>query len=96
MKLTRRIIAVAPTAYQSMSLSKFCLNNKKMFDGSIVGTMDFFSEEEAKQYLMDRAYKYYDDSGYEVDPHLETIEKFGILNIDAVTARIVEISDEEE
>ena len=96
MKSTHRIIATAPTVYQSQSLSKFNLNNKKNGNGSITGIMDFYSEQEAKDYLIRRAEMYYDDYEGQIDKHLLDIERYGILTIDAATARIVEIEDEEE
>jgi hypothetical protein len=94
-KKTHRIVAVAPTTYQSRSLSHFNLNNKKNFGGSITGTMDFIDEEEAKDYLRNRAHIYYDEYEGQVDEHLEAIESIGMLTIDAVTARIIEIDEDE-
>lgn len=94
--MTHRIVATAPTAYQYQSLSKFNLNNKKNWNGSFTGTMDFYSEEDAKAYLEERAEMYYDEYEGQVDEHLEYIEKYGMLTIDAATAKIVEIEINKE
>lgn len=60
--MTHRIVATAPTVYQSRSLSHFNLNTKKNGNGSFTGTMDFYSEEDAKDFLVNRAELYYDDN----------------------------------
>jgi len=81
------IFAVAPTVYQLSSLSRFNLQENANGNGSYSGTMDFATEEAAKDYLSTRALMYYDD----FEGHLEGIERCGSLTIDAVTARIVKI-----
>lgn len=93
--MTHRITATAPTVYQKRSLSFFNLNEKENGNGSFKGTMDFASEEDAKNYLIDRAQMYYDEFEGQVDEHIEDIEKYGVLTIDAVTARIEEIEEED-
>ena len=93
--MTHRITATAPTVYQIQSLSKFLLDVKKYMDGSFVGTKDFYSEADAKVYLIERAENYYDEFEGQVNEHLEDIEKYGQLRIDAVTAHIEEIEEEE-
>ena len=92
--MTHRITAIAPTSYQKRSLSFFNLNEKKNGNGSFTGTMDFYSEQDAKEYLITRAEMYYDDYEGQVTEHIEDIERCGILTIDAVTARIVEIEQD--
>ncbi|MFZ1786721.1 MAG: hypothetical protein WAT92_00355 [Saprospiraceae bacterium] len=94
--MTHRITATAPTAYQYQSLCKFNLNNNKNGNGSFTGTMDFYSEQDAKDYLINRAEMYYDEYEGQVDEHIEDIEKYGVLTIDAATARIEEIDQDEE
>lgn len=83
------IKAVAPTAYQSRSLSHFNLNEKKVGNGSIIGIMEFPSEEHAKQYLMTRAEMYF-ETEQELFAAYGDIEH-GALTLDAVTAYIKEI-----
>ncbi len=92
---TYRIVATAPTVYQSRSLSYFNLNTKKTFGGSFVGTMDFYSEDDAKDYLISRAEMYFDDSEKGLREALKDIE-VGYLTLDAVTAKIEEIEHDEE
>lgn len=91
-----KITATAPTAYQYNSLSRFGMNIKKRGNGSFTSEQVFDSEEEAKAYLVERAERYYDEYEGQVDEHLEDIEKYGQLTIDAVTAHIEEVEQEEE
>ncbi len=90
-----KITATAPTVYQKRSLSFFNLNEVNNGNGSFTGTMNFASEEDAKDYLISRAEMYYDEYEGQVEEHIQDIEKYGVLTIDAVTARIEEIEDEE-
>lgn len=92
---TFKITAKAPTTYQYNSLSRFGMNIKKHGNGSFTSKEVFNSEEEAKEYLVKRAQMYYDEFEGQVDEHLESIEKYGVLEIDAVTAHIEEIEEEE-
>lgn len=92
--MTHRITATAPTVYQKRSLSFFNLNEKANGNGSFTGTMDFESEDDAKEYLISRAEMYYDEYEGQVDEHFEDIQRYGSLTIDAVTARIEEIQEE--
>lgn len=91
-----KITATAPTVYQYNSLSHFGMNIKKNGNGSFTSEQVFDSEEEAKAYLVERAERYYDEFEGQVDEHLEDIEKYGQLTIDAVTAHIEEVEQEEE
>jgi hypothetical protein len=90
MTLKFKITATAPTSYQYSSLTKFNLDKKENANGSITGQRIFDTKEEAKQYLIDRAKRYYDEYEGQVDEHLEDIENYDCLTIDAVTARIEE------
>jgi hypothetical protein len=94
--MTHRITATAPTVYQKRSLSFFNLNEKANGNGSFTGTMDFSSEEEAKEYLITRAEMYYNEYEGQVDEHIDDINNYGYLTIDAVTAKIEEIEEVEE
>lgn len=91
-----KIAATAPTSYQYNSLSRFGMTIKKNGNGSFSSEQVFDSEEEAKAYLVERAERYYDEFEGQVDEHLQDIEKYGMLTIDAVTARIDEVENEEE
>jgi len=90
MTLKFKVTATAPTSYQYSSLTKFNLDKKENANGSITGDRIFDTKEEAKQYLIDRAKRYYDEYEGQVDEHLEDIENYDCLTIDAVTARIEE------
>lgn len=90
MKATHRITATAPTVYQSKSLTAFGIGSKAIGNGSYVGEMDFYSWEDAKKHLIDRANMYFDDSE-ELEEAMDDIEKYGQLTLDAVTGRIEEI-----
>jgi hypothetical protein len=90
MTLKFKVTATAPTSYQYSSLAKFNLDKKENANGSITGQRIFDTKEEAKQYLIDRAKRYYDEYEGQVDEHLEDIENYDCLTIDAVTARIEE------
>ena len=68
---------------------------KKNMNGSFSAEMEFDSEEKAKEYLKKRAEMYYDESESDLNEHVQTIEKYGMLEIDAVTASIEEVVNEE-
>jgi hypothetical protein len=91
MTLKFKVIATAPTSYQYSSLAKFNLDKKENANGSITGDRIFDTKEEAKLYLIDRAKRYYDEYEGQVDEHLEDIENYECLTIDAVTARIEDV-----
>lgn len=88
-----KITATAPTIYQHQSLSKFNLNVKSNGNGSYTGNMIFETEQEAKDYLINRAEMYYDDYEGQAEEHIADIQKHGSLTIDAVTAKIEEVTD---
>lgn len=95
--MTFQISATAPTAYQLNSLRAFNLDTKQNGNGSISGTLDFESEDEAKKYLKNRAAMYNDGDPEGTEEKLATmydrIEKFGSLTLDAVTAHINEVEN---
>lgn len=89
------IKATAPTAYQLNSLRYFGMGFNKHLNGSYSASMEFDSEEDAKEYLKGRAEQYNDQDPDGNDERLsnmyEQIE-LGVLTLDAVTARIEEIN----
>lgn len=95
MQTTIRISATAPTAYQLQSLRQFGMEVKKHGNGSYTATQDFDTEDEAKNYLKEKAERYFDGNSDndEVDliEALDSIEKHGVLTLDAVTAGIEEV-----
>lgn len=88
------IKAIAPTSYQLNSLRRFGLNVKSNGGGSHTGIETFDTEEEAKEFLTQRAEMYYDEYEGQVDEHIEGIEASGYLTIDAVTAKIIEVDED--
>lgn len=99
METTIRISATAPTAYQLQSLRHFGMEVKNHGNGRYTATQDFNTEEEAKDYLKEKAERYFDGNSDndEVDliEALDSIEKHGVLTLDAVTAGIEEVAIEE-
>ena len=93
--MTHRIICNIPTVYQYQSLLRFNLNIKANGNGSYTGTMEFYSKQDTKDYLRNRAEMYYDEFEGQVDEYIKDIEDYGILTIDAATARVEEIYEEE-
>lgn len=89
-----KINAKAPTAYQYKSLTYFALNVKEC-NGSFIGEKSFNTEEEAKQWLRDRAFNYFDDLS-DIDEAYDSIDKHGVLSLDAVTASIEKLQIEGE
>lgn len=88
-----KITATAPTTYQHNSLRAFGMDIKKHGNGSYSASMEFDTEEEAKAYLTKRADMYF-ESESELDSAYADIEH-GCLTLDAVTARVEEVFDEE-
>ena len=95
-----RITATAPTSYQLQSLRHFGMEIKKHLNGSYFSTQDFDTEKEAKEYLKTRAEMYFDGNSDNDEVNLidalDSIEKRGVLTLDAVTADMEEVEIEEE
>ena len=95
-----RITATAPTSYQLQSLRHFGMEIKKHLHGSYYSTQDFDTEKEAKEYLKTRAEMYFDGNSDNDEVNLidalDSIEKRGVLTLDAVTSGMEEVEIEEE
>ena len=95
-----RITATAPTSYQLQSLRHFGMEIKKHLHGSYFSTQDFDTEKEAKEYLKTRAELYFDGNSDNDEVNLidalDSIEKHGVLTLDAVTADMEEVEIEEQ
>ena len=95
-----RITATAPTAYQLQSLRHFGMEVKKNGNGSYTAHQDFDTEKEAKEYLEQRAQMYFDGNSDNDEQDLieaiDSIEKHGVLTLDAATARIDEIAEDND
>ena len=90
-----KITAVAPTSYQINSLRLFGLNVKSYPNGSYVGEEIFDTEEEAKNYLKQRAEMYFEDEE-SLNDALKDIERYGSVYLDAVCGSIEEVEEEDE
>ena len=94
-----RITATAPTAYQLQSLRHFGMEVKKNGNG-FTAHQDFGTEDEAKEYLEQRAQMYFDGNSDNDEQDLieafDSIEKHGVLTLDAATAGIEEIEITED
>ena len=92
---TYTINATAPTTYQLQSLRAFGIGADKNGNGSYTGQKDFETEVEAKEYLKSRAAMYNDEDPEGTEERLagmyDSIEQFGSLTLDAVTAHIQQI-----
>ncbi len=83
---TFKVVAIAPTSYQFSSMLSFGTPYRKS-GGRFIAEQEFDTEEEAKDYLRDRADMYYDDE-QGLNNALYEINKYGFLTLDAVTASI--------
>jgi len=93
------IKATAPTSYQLNSLTAFGMGYKKNMGGSFSASMQFDSEEEAKQYLRNRAEKYNDEDPCGTEERLTYMYldiEHGVLTLDAVTAYVEEVEADNE
>jgi len=82
----KKVIAIAPTVYQLRSVNAFGAS-KKTGNGSFIFEQVFETEQEAKQYLIERAQLYFENED-ELTEAIESIEKYGSLTMDAVTGGI--------
>lgn len=89
-----KITASAPTGYQLSSLKQFGMPVTDNGNGRLSSIMIYDTEQEAKDYLIERAKMYYDEYEGQVDPYIDDINQYGFLEIDAVSAYIFEIEDE--
>lgn len=80
------ITVTAPTVYQLQSLREFKLrNSKKCFDGSFLAWQEFDTIKEAREYLKELAFEYYDGITKDIRYYLSK----NSLEIDACRAHII-------
>ena len=97
--MSYQIKAIAPTIYQLHSLRAFNIGSKAIGNGAYIGKIFFNTEEEAKDYLTSRADKYNDEDPEGSESKLADMYadiSNGALTLDAVTAYINIIDEEEE
>jgi len=85
-----KITAMAPTVYQYGSLRHFGGDIKKHGNGSFSINIEFETEQQAKDYLIERV-SYYSDTEEELNEAIERIERCGSVQMDAVSGYISEI-----
>ena len=83
----KKIIATAPTVYQYKSLTYFGMPIEDLPDGSFQAEQEFDSEQEAKEFLTQRAEMYF-ETEEELKDAIEDIKTYGILRLDAASAHI--------
>jgi hypothetical protein len=92
--MTFKITATAPTSYQLSSLKHFGMGFNENGNGSFSASKEFDTEEEAKEFLRGRAEMYNSEDPSGSDKKIadmnDSIDKFGTLTLDAVTAHIEE------
>jgi accessory colonization factor AcfC len=91
-----KVTATAPTTYQLNSVRAFGYNIKSLSNGSHIFEQEFQTEQEAKEYLTQRAHIYWENSNAseeELREMLSDVEKYRMLTLDAVTGRVEEIEE---
>lgn len=88
-----KVIAIAPTVYQLSSVNHFGPAVKQL-GGSYRFEKEFESEEQAKDYLIERAKMYFDEEA-ELNEAISDIESCGRVRMDAVSGGIEFFEDEE-
>lgn len=80
------VTAIAPTVYQLNSVRAFG-ESRQLMNGSHIFQQEFKSIKAAKEYLKERAIRYF-ESTEELKTALSDIRKLGRLEIDAVVGNI--------
>lgn len=95
-----KLITHAPTTYQRQSLHHFGLPTKAYGNGAYYSSKIFDSEEEAKEYLIERAENYYDghvdNNDEKLKEAIERIKEYGSVYLDAGYGKIEEIEVDED
>ena len=84
-----RITATAPTTYQYRSLTHFGMHIISNGNGSHTAEQEFDTEEEAKEFLIERCNRYFENED-ELLEAISDVEKYGMVRLDAVSGSIVE------
>ena len=89
-----QVKATAPTTYQLQSVRLFGSPIKSNMDGSHTFTSEIFdTEQEAKDYLINRAEMYFENED-ELQEAINDINKYGSLSMDAATGGVYEVEEE--
>ena len=90
-----QVKATAPTSYQLQSVRLFGSPIKSNMDGSHTFKSEFFdTEQEAKEYLIERAEMYFENDD-QLQEAIDEINEYGSLDMDAASGGVYEVEEEE-
>ena len=90
-----QVKATAPTTYQLQSVRLFGSPIKSNMDGSHTFKSEIFdTEQEAKDYLIERAEMYFENDD-ELQEAINDINEYSSLSMDAATGGVYEVEEEE-
>lgn len=90
--------STVPTVYQSRSIQTLMGFAEKRISGAYTASVEFDTEEEAKDFLRGRLSVLFGETDMNEDQYNEAMDyiaKYGSLSYDAATARIEEVEVEE-
>lgn len=82
------IIGTVPTGYQSNSIRSFGIPVTKHRGGCLEAYQEFDTIKEAREYLINQAYKLYDENINDLKEAIRNIKKGNFLSYDAATVYI--------
>ena len=86
-----KITATTSLHYQLSALRHFNMPITHIGNGVHRATISFDTEEEAKEYLIGIAKRYYDEYEGQSDPYIDNIVTYGFLGIDGVVVLVANI-----
>jgi len=90
-----QVKATAPTSYQLQSVRLFGSPIKSNIDGSHTFKSELFdTEEEAKDYLIERAELFFENDD-QLQEAIDEINEYGSLSMDAASGEVYEVEEEE-
>lgn len=90
-----QVKATAPTTYQLQSVRLFGSPIKSNMDGSHTFKSEIFdTEQEAKDYLIERAELFFEND-YQLQEAIDEINEYGSLSMDAASGGVYEVEEEE-
>lgn len=90
-----QVKATAPTSYQLQSVRLFGSPIKSNMDGSHTFKSEIFdTEQEAKDYLIQRAEMYFENED-DLQEAIDEINEYGSLSMDAASGGVYEVEEEE-
>jgi len=83
-----QITSKVPTVYQLQSIQQFGMVVNKLPGGSFYACKSFRTKREAREYLKEKAVRYFEDDPKKLKEALRNIRELDFLEIDAATAKI--------